>query len=288
MSLIMSLAVLRSTNSALNTAMRFAQSIALLVRPFRRALAAYRTRRTLDALPDELLRDVGLTRCDIPFVADTLAAGEKDRTRDKLHFVNQAAAPCAGKPCAAKPCATRRRVPMTVAAPSLALAVAAGISVSLISASAFAQDAQIKRGQYLVTFGGCTDCHTPGYFFGKPDMARFLGGSEVGFEIPGLGVFHGPNLTPDRETGLGTWSPEQIIAAITKGQRPDGRVLAPIMPWHAFANLTEQDTRAIAAFLKSLPPVKNKVPGPFGPNEKPTSFVMKIVPPSGTTGEPAK
>jgi hypothetical protein len=45
---------------------------------------------------------------------------------------------------------------------------------------------------------GCNDCHTPGYFFGKPDMARFLGGSEVGFEIPGLGVFHGPNLTPDK------------------------------------------------------------------------------------------
>jgi cytochrome c553 len=51
------------------------------------------------------------------------------------------------------------------------------------------------------------------------------------------------------------------------------------MPWQAFANLTDADARAIAAFLKSLPPVKNKVPGPFGPNEKPTSFVMKIVPP---------
>ena len=295
MSLIMSDAVLRSTNMTLNTATRFAQSIASLVRPIRRALAAHRTRRTLDALPDELLRDVGLTRCDVPFVADMLAAGEKDGTRDKLHYVNQAAAhrcvaaQCSGKPCVADPRAGRRRLSITAA--HLALAVAAGISVSLISWPAFAQggqDAQIKRGQYLVTFGGCNDCHTPGYFFGKPDMARFLGGSEVGFEIPGLGVFHGPNLTPDRETGLGTWSPEQIIAAITKGQRPDGRVLAPIMPWHAFANLTEQDTRAIVAFLKSLPPVKNKVPGPFGPNEKPTSFVMKIVPPGGATGEAAK
>ena len=148
--------------------------------------------------------------------------------------------------------------------------------------------AQVKRGQYLVTLGNCTDCHTPGYFFGKPDTARFLGGSEVGFEIPGLGVFHGPNLTPDRETGLGQWSGDQIVAAITKGQRPDGRVLAPIMPWHAFASLTDQDARAIVAFLKSLLPVKNKVPGPFGPNEQPKSFVMKIVPPPGTTGEAAK
>ena len=74
-----------------------------------------------------------------------------------------------------------------------------------MSSSAPAQD-QVARGKYLATFGGCTDCHTPGYFFGKPDEKRYLGGSEVGFEIPGLGVFHGPNLTPDKETGLGNWS----------------------------------------------------------------------------------
>jgi len=153
--------------------------------------------------------------------------------------------------------------------------------------TARAQDAQVRRGQYLVTLGGCNDCHTPGYFFGKPDMARFLGGSEVGFEIPGLGVFHGPNLTPDPETGLGTWSLDQIAAAVTKGQRPDGRELAPIMPWHAFAKLTAQDVRAIAIYLKSLPPVKNKVPGPFGPGEQPTSFVMKIVPPQSKATEGA-
>lgn len=168
----------------------------------------------------------------------------------------------------------------TLVAVALALAAAAVILTLVAPPGAFAADkAQIKRGKYLVSFGGCNDCHTPGYFFGKPDMARYLGGSEVGFEIPGLGVFHGPNLTPDRDTGLGKWSTEEIVAAITKGQRPDGRILAPIMPWHAFANLTRQDVRAIAAFLKSLPPVKNKVPGPFGPNETPTSFVMKIVPP---------
>ncbi len=68
-----------------------------------------------------------------------------------------------------------------------------------------------------------------------------LGGSEVGFEIPGLGVFHGPNLTPDMETGLGSWTEEQIVTAFTTGMRPDGRKLAPIMPWQAFANLTPED-----------------------------------------------
>jgi mono/diheme cytochrome c family protein len=162
----------------------------------------------------------------------------------------------------------------------MALALVVVVPALLTPAGeATAQDSQIRRGQYLVTLGGCNDCHTPGYFFGKPDMTRFLGGSEVGFEIPGLGVFHGPNLTPDAETGLGAWSLDQIAVAITKGQRPDGRELAPIMPWHAFANLTAQDVRAIAIYLRSLPPVKNRVPGPFGPSEHPTSFVMKIVPP---------
>jgi mono/diheme cytochrome c family protein len=138
---------------------------------------------------------------------------------------------------------------------------------------------QVERGKYLVTLARCSDCHTPGSFFGKPDMDRFLGGSEVGLDVPNVGVFYGPNLTPDAETGLGTWSNAQILTAIQTGRVPDGRELAPIMPWRAFANLTRSDALAIAAFLKSLPAVKNKVPGPFGPKQRPTSFVMKIIPP---------
>jgi mono/diheme cytochrome c family protein len=145
--------------------------------------------------------------------------------------------------------------------------------------SALAEDAAIARGKYLVTLGGCQDCHTPGHFLGKPDMARALGGSEVGFEMPGLGTFYGPNLTPDRATGLGGWTDAQIVAAIQTGVRPDGRVLAPIMPWRALAALTKPDAAAVVAYLRSLPAVANKVPGPFGPGETPTSFVMKIVPP---------
>ena len=78
------------------------------------------------------------------------------------------------------------------------LLILLGVAASALqSLPAKADDAEIARGKYLVTISGCNDCHTPGYFFGKPDMARFLGGSDVGFEIPGLGVFVGPNLTPD-------------------------------------------------------------------------------------------
>jgi mono/diheme cytochrome c family protein len=160
-------------------------------------------------------------------------------------------------------------------------AMAALAATVALAASAHADGKQIARGKYLVTIAGCGDCHTPGYFLGKPDMTRQLGGSEVGFEVPQLGVFHGPNLTRDKETGLGGWTRDQIVAAIRTGKRPDGRELAPIMPWRSFASLTLSDARAIVAYLQSLPPVKNKVPGPFGPSETATSFVMKIVPPAG-------
>jgi mono/diheme cytochrome c family protein len=139
--------------------------------------------------------------------------------------------------------------------------------------------AELARGKYLVTFGSCTDCHTPGHFFGKPDMSRLLGGSDVGFAIPGMGVFVGPNLTPDVKTGLGSWTEQQIVTALTTGKIPDGRTLAPVMPWHAYANLTKADALAIAAYLKSLPPVSHQVGGPYGPNQTPKEAVMLVVPP---------
>jgi mono/diheme cytochrome c family protein len=154
------------------------------------------------------------------------------------------------------------------------------LPICLPWASSLAADpAAVARGKYLVTIASCHDCHTPGFFLGKPDMSRYLGGSDVGFELPGLGVFHGSNLTPDKATGLGDWTDAQVVAAIQTGARPDGRLLAPIMPYHAFATLTKQDVEAIVAFLRSIPPVQNKVVGPFGPTETPTSFVMKVVPP---------
>ncbi len=136
----------------------------------------------------------------------------------------------------------------------------------------------IARGKYLVTVASCTDCHTPGHFFGKEDETKYLGGSDVGFAIPGLGVFVAPNLTPDKATGLGNWTPAQIVTALTTGVTPQGRKLAPIMPYEAYVKLTKSDALAIVAYLKSLPPVANQVPGPFGPNETPTTFVMAVIP----------
>jgi mono/diheme cytochrome c family protein len=154
----------------------------------------------------------------------------------------------------------------------------AGIVFGLSLGIAQAASRQVDRGKYLVSIIPCTDCHTPGTFLGHPDMSRYLGGSDVGFEVPGLGVFYGSNLTPDNDTGLGKWSIGQIAAAIRAGKTPDGRTLAPPMPVDSFKHLTKSDALAIAAYLKTLKPVKHQVPGPFGPTQKPTSFVYQVIP----------
>ena len=174
------------------------------------------------------------------------------------------------------------RLPTLIAASFLLSATV----LSGLCGNANAADKQVARGKYLLSVIPCTDCHTPGTFLGKPDMTRYLGGSEVGFEVPGLGVFYGPNLTPDKDTGLGNWTNEQIATAITTGKRPDGRILAPPMPVDSLKHLTHADALAIAAYLKTLPPIKNKVPGPFGPTEKPTSFVYQVLPPDKYTPTP--
>ena len=157
----------------------------------------------------------------------------------------------------------------------------AAMALTAAGVTAVAADSRVARGEYLVRFGSCNDCHTPGDFLGRPDSSRFLGGSDVGFDLPGLGTFVGPNLTPDDKTGLGNWSRDQIIAAIQTGVRPDGRILSPIMPWRAFAGLTKSDAGAIADYLNSLPPVSHKVPGPFGSGDKPPVPRMMVVFPAG-------
>jgi mono/diheme cytochrome c family protein len=166
--------------------------------------------------------------------------------------------------------------------------ILAGVSVAISPRSAGAADSQVTRGKYLVSINGCTDCHTPGHFLGKEDATKYLGGSDVGFGIPGLGVFVGPNLTPDKATGLGNWTTAQIVAALTTGKTPEGRILAPSMPWREYANLTAADAQAIAAYLKSLPPVQHQVAGPFGPTQAPTVFVMSVLPGDVYAGLPKR
>lgn len=136
----------------------------------------------------------------------------------------------------------------------------------------------VARGEYLATITGCGDCHTPGTFYGAPDMSRKLSGSELGWQGP-WGVSYARNLTPDKETGIGSWTDEQIITAIRQGRRPDGTPVLPPMPWPDFAAMTDDDVKAIVAFLRSVPPVHHAVPAVVPPGKPATGAYLTFPPP---------
>ena len=157
---------------------------------------------------------------------------------------------------------------------------AAGFGAEAEEPAATAGD--VTRGEYLVTVMECAGCHTTGALRGQRRQDRHLAGSEVGLGYTDAagkpGAVFPPNLTSDPETGLGRWTDEQILHAFRNGQRPDGRVLSPAMPWPAYGSrLTETDARDIVAYLRSLPPVKFRVPANFAPGEIPTGPYMIVV-----------
>ena len=100
--------------------------------------------------------------------------------------------------------------------------------------AALADESATERGKYLVTLAGCGDCHTPGALVARPTPSACSAVRTSASATPRSGVWVGPNLTPDKETGLGAWTDDQIVAAITQGDRPDGRKLSAIMPWPSF------------------------------------------------------
>lgn len=147
------------------------------------------------------------------------------------------------------------------------LFVAVFVTAATFAVAAARAETPLERGAYMTKVMDCTGCHTTGSLAGQPQPDKFLAGSDIGFEIPGFGIFYPPNLTPDVATGLGAWSEEDIVMAIRTGVRPDGRQLVPVMPWPSYATLTDDDVRAIAAYLKSLPPVSHAAPPPTGSSE---------------------
>ena len=144
-------------------------------------------------------------------------------------------------------------------------------------ASAAAAADPVERGRYLATVMDCSGCHNKGAFGPKPEEGH-LAGSDVGFDLPGMGVFYPPNLTPHPEDGLGAWSEADIVKAIRTGARPDGRILAPIMPWKNYGKLTDSDAAAIAAYLKSLPAAPHKSPAPAQPATAKNPYLTVKVP----------
>ena len=120
-------------------------------------------------------------------------------------------------------------------------------------------DVSAARGEYIVrSVAVCGSCHAADEH--NPDGA-LSGGRE--FRDWRIGVARASNLTPDAETGLGTWSEAEIVRALRNGERKDGRLLAPVMPYGWFHDMSDDDALAVARYLKSLPPVRNHVAQDF-------------------------
>jgi mono/diheme cytochrome c family protein len=153
---------------------------------------------------------------------------------------------------------------------------------------------QVEKGRYLVTIAGCNDCHSPKVFGPHGvalDTARLLSGHPSGETIPEIpvdalgpdkwaavvnghltawagpwGVSFTANLTPDVGTGLGSWTEDMFIKTLRTGRHMgEGRPILPPMPWEMYAQATDEDLKAIFAYLQSLPPVRNPVPDPIPP-----------------------
>jgi hypothetical protein len=155
----------------------------------------------------------------------------------------------------------------------------------------------VERGKYLVTIMGCNDCHSPKVMdpvLGPmPDTTRLLSGNPADAPYPTwspddmrkrnmmastnmhLSAWAGPwgvsftaNLTPDKETGLGEWTEEAFLQALRTGKhqgQPNGRAILPPMPWPMIRQASDADLKALWAYLRSIPPVKNVVPLPVPP-----------------------
>ena len=163
----------------------------------------------------------------------------------------------------------------TVAVSSLAALGVAALSLSCAKSAqqvpaAMTQAQKLERGEYLTWICACNDCHTPGTFYGAPDMERKLAGSELGWVGP-WGTSYARNITPDAETGIGNWSEDDIVKTIRTGQRADGTPVLPPMPWGMYAHMSDEDAYAVAAYLKSLPAVKHQVPDKLPPGSKAAS-----------------
>jgi mono/diheme cytochrome c family protein len=174
--------------------------------------------------------------------------------------------------------------------------IAAGCNARDAAAASPTTDrkAQVERGGYLVKAIGCNDCHTPmkmGSNGPEYDMSRMLSGHPEDVKITDVApmpqgpwangivgtatgtAFSGPwgvsftaNLTPDQNTGLGIWTEDMFVKAIRTGKHYGvSRPILPPMPWPAFRHLTDDDLKAVFAYLRTIPPVVNHVPDPIPP-----------------------
>lgn len=152
--------------------------------------------------------------------------------------------------------------------------------------------AEVEHGKFIVSTAGCHDCHTPltmGPNGPAPDMSRALSGHPASLQMPPApqlppgpwlvtvsatntawagpwGVSFTANLTPDKETGLGTWTRQNFVDTLRNGRHMGaGRPLLPPMPVATFSNFSDDDLGAVFAYLQTIPAVSNKVPTALPP-----------------------
>lgn len=183
---------------------------------------------------------------------------------------------------------TTRKDRSTYAAVALGglLLAAAILTVTGTSAEAARPNPAVERGRYLVTVAGCNDCHTPfkmGERGPEPDMTRMLSGHPQSMQMPPApaasgpwtwsgaatntafagpwGVSYATNLTPDENTGIGIWTEEIFVKTLKTGRHWGvARPILPPMPWQNYAQMPDEDLKAVYAYLRTVPAVKNRVP----------------------------
>lgn len=162
---------------------------------------------------------------------------------------------------------------------------------------AFTKEEAVKRGQFLITAGGCNDCHSPKKMTPHGpviDSSKLLSGHPAGSPLPAVsasalqpgnwvlmspdvtafvgpwGISYAANLTSDSATGIGAWTEYQFIQTMRTGKHlgmENGRPVLPPMPWENVGKLTDEDLKAMLAYLKSTTPINNRVPGPVPPDK---------------------
>lgn len=154
-----------------------------------------------------------------------------------------------------------------------------GPKARAVSAEKFeATEARLARGKYLVEGPAhCFLCHSE-HDFTKPEYPTFQEKKGAGWvlPIPELNNIAARNITPDKETGIGDWSDDEIARAIREGIRKDGTALFPVMPYLDYAKMDDEDVKSIVVYLRTLTPVKNAIPAralPF-----PLEYIVKTIP----------
>jgi mono/diheme cytochrome c family protein len=175
----------------------------------------------------------------------------------------------------------------------VAILLSAAACMKATASGESARQARVERGKYLVSIGGCNDCHTPlkmGPKGPQPDMARMLSGHPESFAIANgtatasnqwimtvaasgtafsgpWGVSFAANLTPDENTGLGIWTEDMFVKTVRSGRHMGvSRPILPPMPWPNVGGLSDDDVKAVYAYLRSIRPIHNRVPDPIPPS----------------------